>query len=63
MSKVMSTRMSGKSQAMRTLLMSWWFAWSRGYRGPMPYVVGPGWKPPKSSSGIAQIPRREKPVA
>ncbi|KKM23538.1 hypothetical protein LCGC14_1614130 [marine sediment metagenome] len=54
----------GKSQVMRFYLMSWWFAWANGYRGPMPYVIGPGWNPPrKSNSGIAPICGREKPVA
>ncbi len=38
-------RRVGKSQAFRDWLMAWWRLWERGYRGPMPYVIGPGWKP------------------
>ena len=49
---ILAPRMSGKSAMARWLLMSWWDAWEGGYRGPMPFVVGPGWKPPHSAIAV-----------
>ena len=37
----------GKSYSIRLGLLSWWRLWKHGYRGPMPYVIGPGWKSPR----------------
>jgi len=43
--QVFAPRQIGKTQAVRALLSSWLLAWEGGYRGPMPYVIGPGWRP------------------
>ena len=37
--------LGGKSAAMRGWLMTYWRLWEKGYRGPMPYVIGPIWEP------------------
>ncbi|KKL56866.1 hypothetical protein LCGC14_0942200 [marine sediment metagenome] len=37
--------LGGKAAAMRGWLMTYWRLWEKGYRGPMPYVVGPIWEP------------------
>ncbi len=34
-----------KSTAMCGWLMTYWRLWEKGYRGPMPYIIGPIWEP------------------
>jgi len=46
-------RRPSKSHVQRLYLLDWWRKWESGYRGPMPYVIGPGWRPP----GGTKIPR------
>ena len=48
----MCGRRMGASQAKRDFLGAWWRLYEHGYRGPMPYVIGPGWKPPPQKPKI-----------